>query len=75
MNKEEFKKKLKALGVTQKEFAQMTGHGYSTVKGWKMLPKCAEIILLFIELRMGLDDVDKTFSSIKQKVRNIDLIR
>jgi predicted transcriptional regulator len=57
MNRENFKRKLKSIGISQKEFAALTGCAYSTVKNWENIPKWADVLLVYMEACQGLRDI------------------
>jgi len=52
MNREDFIEKLSDLKLTQKEFAELSGCSYQTVKQWKdnKIPKWVELVLRHIEI-------------------------
>lgn len=82
MNKIEFKIKLKNMGLTQKEFAKMTGYGYSTVKSWDITPRWVPILLEHMEIVSSFLQVDKSLENINIlnkeisiKVQNSNLLK
>ncbi len=75
MRRDDFKKRLKEIGINQKMFASATGYGYSTVKGWETIPKWANIVLdcLDILIQLGtIDDALKSLESLNGKVQKLD---
>jgi len=75
MKRDDFKQRLKDIGINQKIFASVTGYGYSTVKGWKTIPRWAGIVLDCLDILMQLDTIDdalKSFQGINSKVQQLD---
>jgi len=60
VDRNEFKEKLKAIGITQKKFASITGQGYSTVKNWNSIPQWVEVMVRYMEVISGLKNIDTT---------------
>jgi len=75
MKRDDFKQRLKDIGINQKIFASVTGYGYSTVKGWKTIPRWVGIVLDCLDVLMQIgtiDDALKTFQGINSKVQTLD---
>lgn len=51
MKKEEFKKRLDGICMSQKEFSDVIGYSYQAIKQWKdgKIPKWAEIVMDHLE--------------------------
>jgi len=78
MKKHVFKKRLKEIGISQKKFASITGHGYSTVKGWKTIPVWANVVLDCLDLLAHIGSIDDTLRSLEdlhRKVQDIDFLK
>jgi len=60
MNREDFKNRLKNIGINQKKFAVLTGYGYSTVKNWDPIPKWVDVTLSYMEAFHKLHNLDQT---------------
>lgn len=76
MNRVNFKKRLKEIGITQKEFASVTGYGYSTVKGWKTIPLWVGVVLDCLDVLTQLGTIDtalKSLDGLHTKVQNSDI--
>lgn len=78
MNRKEFKKALRELKITQKQFATKVGYSYSTVKGWEEVPKWAIIILhqnkilKNIQNSNSLNTVLNDLKALQEEVQNLD---
>ena len=75
MKRDDFKKRLKDLGINQKIFASVTGYGYSTVKGWKTIPRWVGVVLDCLDILIQLGTIDealKSFQGINSKVQKLD---
>ena len=59
MNRKEFNDKLKKLGFTKKEFAELIEYSYSGARRWKILPKWVVIVLDHIELLNSISSENK----------------
>jgi len=64
LDREKFKKKLKNIGITQKKFANITGYGYSTVKGWEDTPRWVSVVLDYMEILIKLSQMDESLKSL-----------
>ena len=73
MNRKTFKEKLKAIGVTQKEFAMLTGCAYSTVKNWGDIPKWAGVLLVYMEACKGLGNISSALNACRDLERKIKI--
>ncbi len=77
MQKDTFKKRLKEIGISQKKFASITGHGYSTVKGWQTIPAWANIVLDCLDLLAHIGSINNTLKSLEDlngKVQKVDFL-
>ena len=78
MNREEFKKKLKDLKLSQKKFAEFTEYSYAAVKGWKETPKWVEFVLSYFEIANNVKEmaeISHNIQSLKEKVQKLDLTK
>ncbi len=74
MNRENFKRKLKAIGITQKEFAALTGCAYSTVKNWENTPKWADVLLRYMEVFHRLHNIENVLHLLSEFKREINVL-
>lgn len=59
MNRKDFNDKLKMLGLTKEEFAELIEYSYSGVRRWKVLPKWVIMILDHMELLKNISSENK----------------
>lgn len=64
MKREDFKTRLKEIGITQKSFAIATGYGYSTVKGWKTIPRWVNVVLDCLEVMIEVESIDDSLRAL-----------
>ncbi len=77
MKRDDFKKRLKEIGISQKMFASVTGYGYSTVKGWETIPRWANVVLDCLDLLLQLGTIDyalKSLEGFNRKVQKLDFV-
>ena len=74
MTREEFKKRLKKLKISQKDFAKEMEYSYSAVKAWSDVPKWVEMVLLYKELVNVLEPLNMTLDALRtmKKLEVID---
>lgn len=78
MNRKEFKKALRELNITQKQFATNVSYSYSAVKGWEEIPRWAVIILKQnkilknIQKSNSLETVLNDLKALQKEVQNLD---
>lgn len=69
MDKESFKKKLKELNISQKEFAERCNIPYHTVLKWSSknpIPPYVEKLLDGLFLRMKHDEISENFQELEK---------
>ncbi len=75
MNRNEFKKKLRNLKLSQKKFSELMGYSYSAVKGWDITPCWVEYVLGYLEISQHINEIGSlsdSVSSLKEKVQKLD---
>lgn len=74
MTREEFKKRLKKLNISQKDFANEMEYSYSAVKAWSEVPKWVEVVLLYKELMNVLGPLNTTLDTLRaiEKLQKVD---
>ena len=75
MDRENFKRKLKNIGITQKEFANFTGCAYSTVKNWENTPKWVDILLNYMEIFHELHNIESILHALSKFKKEINIIK
>lgn len=77
MTRENFKYRLKNIELNQKNFAKITGYGYSTVKGWESIPQWVDVVLNYMEVFHKMRSVDKALSfleDIKKDIHDLNFL-
>ena len=74
MDRKTFKNKLKTLGISQKEFATLTGCAYSTVKNWQDIPKWADVLLNYMETFSKLQKIKNTLQILEELKKGINTL-
>lgn len=68
MNNVDFENKLKALGLSKRDFSELCGGAYNNIAGWKQkgyTPEWVESYLEFYEKAKKYDDLQEMFKGVK----------
>lgn len=75
MGREDFKKRLKDIGISQKQFAEITGYGYSTVKNWEHIPRWVSVLLNYMEAFHKITNIDESLYILGNLSEQIEMLR